>query len=421
MAEQSGFFDAHLIDGEYDRIYLAASFAKYFASFIGNGVFSGKSSELIVRQKSSPDMSVKVMPGQGWINGYWYENTSELSLAIDIADGVSNRIDLIVLRWSSSERVIRLAVKKGVPAVTAVAPTIQRNADIYELELARISIKAGTTSITQVNITDMRLDSSVCGYVHGVVDQLSTEEFGAQLNSFIEQFIQDNEEWFTKFKADSDSDIQSFLNTNQQKVDKLISDGTTNINNVVSTGQTNIAGVVSTGTTNINKVASDGTAAINKLISDKTTEVNQVISNSQSKFNKLDTDSQAWFADFKTSSEAEVADLIEQLEGLINTNDLSALNLKLTEITSRVVTLESKVLTLENDSVNLKKDVTALKALGFESTIYKGCFCRLVNNEVEWLNAPNEPGIEYKTIERWNNKPVYQKLFYVGACQIKHW
>ena len=142
MAEQSGFFDAHLVDGEYDRVYLAEFFAKYFASFIGNGIFAGKSSELTVRQKSEADMSVRVFAGQGWINGYWYENTSELSLAIDIADGVLNRIDIIVLRWSSVNRSIKLAVKKGSLATNPVTPQVQRDADVYELKLAEISIKA---------------------------------------------------------------------------------------------------------------------------------------------------------------------------------------------------------------------------------------------------------------------------------------
>ena len=31
MAEQSGFFDAHLVNGEYDRVYLVEHFAKYFS------------------------------------------------------------------------------------------------------------------------------------------------------------------------------------------------------------------------------------------------------------------------------------------------------------------------------------------------------------------------------------------------------
>ena len=32
MAEQCGFFDAHVVGNEYDRVYLAEQFARYFAS-----------------------------------------------------------------------------------------------------------------------------------------------------------------------------------------------------------------------------------------------------------------------------------------------------------------------------------------------------------------------------------------------------
>ena len=192
MAENSGFFDAHLVNGEYDRVYLAESFAKYFASFIGNGIFGGKSNELMVKQKTAADMSVRVLSGQGWINGYWYENDNELSLAIDIADGVLNRIDIIVLRWDNSERVIRLAVKKGTSATSPSAPTIQRGADLYELKLAQVYIKAGATKITQADITDTRLNNEVCGFVHGVIDQIDTTEFGKQIDSFIENFEASN-------------------------------------------------------------------------------------------------------------------------------------------------------------------------------------------------------------------------------------
>lgn len=189
MAEHSGFFDAHLVGSEYDRVYLAESFAKYFASFIGNGIFGGKSDELIVYQSASVNMGVRVLPGQGWINGYWYENTSDLPLTIDLADGVYNRIDIIVLKWGKVEREVWLEVKKGTPAANAVAPTLSRNSDYYELKLAEVHVDAGATSILQSNIVDTRLNSDVCGLVVGVVQQFDTTAFGAQLNSFIADYI----------------------------------------------------------------------------------------------------------------------------------------------------------------------------------------------------------------------------------------
>lgn len=427
MAEKSGFFDAHLVGGEYDRVYLAESFAKYFASFISNGVFGGKSNELMVQQKATPDMSVRVLSGQGWINGYWYENDSELSLAVDVADGVLNRIDTIALRWNNVERVIRLVIKKGTPATNPSAPTIQRDADYYELKLAHILIKAGATRITQVDITDTRLDEDVCGFVVGVVQQLDTHEFGKQLGAFVDKFIEECETWNSDYFATSEENINNFLYNNQTKVNNaitagnknfndaiaagqqsiagFISDGQTSLNNAIAAAQQSVAKVVSDGQTSINGVVNTGTTNINKLINDKTAEVNQLISTSQGKFDKLDTDSNNWFTKFKSDHETAMAELIAQIEGLINDNDLTALNARIVDAVNRIVTLEA--------------DTAKLKSMFIESETNPGCFYRVVSGENEWVNPPNDTGVEYRTTERWLGKPVYQKLFYVGALPNK--
>ena len=101
--ERCGFFDANLVGEEYDRVYLAAQFAAYFASFIGNGVYAEHSNQLQVVAMPTPQMQVGVEKGQGWINGYWYENTDTMYLPIEVADGVLNRIDSIVLRLGFAE------------------------------------------------------------------------------------------------------------------------------------------------------------------------------------------------------------------------------------------------------------------------------------------------------------------------------
>lgn len=232
MAERSGFFDAHLVNGEYDRVYLAETFAKYFASFIGNGIFGGKSNELMVQQKDSASMSIKVLSGQGWINGYWYENTSELSLALDIADGVLNRIDLVVLRWDNSERVVRLAVKKGTPSSYPSAPVIQRDADCFELKLAEINVKAGATKITGFDITDTRLNTDECGFVVGVVKQFDTQAFGTQLNTFITEFVKRNEDWLAALQASGEADINALIAELEELID---SNDVASLNNKIVT------------------------------------------------------------------------------------------------------------------------------------------------------------------------------------------
>ena len=175
MAEWSGFFDAHKVGDSWDRTYLAEDFAKFFAPLIGNGIFAGRSNELQVFQAVPAGMSVVLSSGQSWIEGYGYINDSDLLIPVDPADGALGRIDRIVNQWSSVDRRIRTVWKKGTPAVNPVAPTLRWDADYKELNIATLDISAGLSSITQDKILDTRMDSSVCGWVTGLIEQADTE------------------------------------------------------------------------------------------------------------------------------------------------------------------------------------------------------------------------------------------------------
>lgn len=195
--EKSSFFNS--VSG--DRVYRAEEWAEYFASFIGNGVFPVPSTSLQVVAGSG--MAVAVKTGKAWINGYFYYNTSDLPVTLATADGVLNLIDRIVVRWDLTERKISVAVKSSTPATSPVAPALQRDADAYELCLADVLVGAGVTAISQANITDRRLDGSLCGVVAGVVDQIDTDAFNAQL-----------EAWFADYKemsVDEFNDLVSYM------------------------------------------------------------------------------------------------------------------------------------------------------------------------------------------------------------------
>lgn len=174
MAEWSGFFDAHKVGDSWDRTYLAEDFAKFFAPLIGNGIFAGESNELQVFQAVPAGMSVVLSSGQSWIEGYGYINDSDLSIPIDPADGALGRIDRIVNQWSSVDRRIRTVWKKGTPAVNPVAPTLRWDADYKELNICTIDVSAGLSAITQDKIHDTRMDSSVCGWVTSLIEQVDT-------------------------------------------------------------------------------------------------------------------------------------------------------------------------------------------------------------------------------------------------------
>lgn len=218
MAEQCGFFNAETGDtGDYDRVYLAQDFAKYFASFIGNGVFAKFANKLQVISTDIPSMAVIVSSGQAWINGYWYENTDNMQLSIDVADGVLSRIDSIVLRWGASERTMWLTVIKGTPSSQPQAPEIERTGDYYDLQLATVSIPAGASSITQAEITDTRPVDEVCGWVEGVVDQIDATNLFAQFQSAFDQ-------WFEHIKGQLSTDQAGNLQVQIDNINLLLPD-----------------------------------------------------------------------------------------------------------------------------------------------------------------------------------------------------
>lgn len=205
MSQSSGFFlSKNKPDGNPDRVYNADQFAQYFAAFIGNGVHANLMDELQVSALQQPDMKVQVLSGRAFIDGRWYLNDSPYELQIDISDGVTSRIDSIVVRCDYSARDMYLAVKKGTPSANPSAPSLQRDADAYELQLATVSIGAGTTSIQQASIKDTRGDNSVCGFVTGLIDQIDSstlfKQFEDAFNKFMESSETDFNEWFETVK-----------------------------------------------------------------------------------------------------------------------------------------------------------------------------------------------------------------------------
>jgi len=202
MAIRSGFFNS--VNG--DRKYDAKRFAEYFASFIGNGIFPNPSDCLQVI--SNNDMTITVRPGKAWINGYILINDDDYILEIEPADGVLNRIDRIVARYDVVDREIRLEVKKGTFASEPTAPDLQRDTDAYELALADVYIAAGVVSVTQANITDLRLNNELCGIVHGTVEQVDT-------TTLFNQYV----DWYTTTTGQAETDIEAIKQQFQAEFD----------------------------------------------------------------------------------------------------------------------------------------------------------------------------------------------------------
>lgn len=219
MAITYGFFNS--VNG--DRKYNADDISNYFLKLISNGVFATPSNAMQVQANSG--MTVQVSAGWGFIQCKWINNSAPYLLTLDASDVVLNRIDRVVLRLnaSTSVRTMSIAIKKGTAASNPVAPALTRvTGGIWELSLAQIYVGAGVTSISQANITDERPNTSVCGFVTGLIDQIDTTNLFAQYNAAFN-------EWFASIKEDVKS-TSIVVNYNSSHIITTIPETTININ-----------------------------------------------------------------------------------------------------------------------------------------------------------------------------------------------
>lgn len=203
MAIQSYFFNAvKQGDGTYDRTYNSEDMTSYLDLLVGDGVFPNPSTNLQVQANSG--MTITVGAGQGWIDGHKMINTAALNFTLDASDVLLNRIDLVIFYVDYTTRDMGIGVLKGTPATTAVAPTLTRTTARWEMCLAQISVAKQVTEITASMITDTRGNSSLCGYVQGLIQQVDTTTLWNQFQAAYQEAIDNDQaswdEWFQEVK-----------------------------------------------------------------------------------------------------------------------------------------------------------------------------------------------------------------------------
>ena len=160
---------------DYD--FDAADVAAYLAG-LTSGVFSGAEDFPVT---AAGGLKVTVGAGRGWVHpsrftGYSITKREADTLTLPLADPALPRIDRIVMRYDAGARAASLQVLQGTASSTPTAPAISRTELIYDLCLAEITRPAGSTSITTGQITDTRLDETICGIVRDSVTGIPTDE-----------------------------------------------------------------------------------------------------------------------------------------------------------------------------------------------------------------------------------------------------
>lgn len=157
MAERSGFFNARLQDGVYDRTYQAEDFSDCLSLFIPNGIYvteeeagKGNPNKGTVNglKPYASGTSLFIKKGKAFINGYWYildEQDLEISLTV-------NTTKAIALMYVAADRRIRVELFDLVDGQPSVPKTD-----------AQYGILLGTVSYISdgVSVTDSREDFMV--------------------------------------------------------------------------------------------------------------------------------------------------------------------------------------------------------------------------------------------------------------------
>lgn len=196
MAEKYGFFNAvETSSGVYDRTYNAEDFVSYFSKFIGDGVFANPTDGLKVSAQSGLKVTVKA--GSAYIDGYYYELTEDTTLTIQVNSSSYVQTDSVVVRLDKVNRKMSLELKRNDTSVS-------RTSTVKELQLATIKKDVGSSSVSAADITDKRPYNDVCGFVTGVIQQISTSDLFSQFTAIFN-------EWFDGIKGQLSQDVATSL------------------------------------------------------------------------------------------------------------------------------------------------------------------------------------------------------------------
>ena len=179
---------------KFDRAVDEEFLSAYLGAYTSNGVYPETANSLKVT--AGTGLNIAVQPGKCWVNGkFGYIDKAE-TLMLNTA-GDTNRTDGVVIRLDLINRTMEPVIKNN-------STTLQRDSDIWEIMLAKVTVKAGAQQISSADITDTRGDSTLCGYVYNRLQEIDTTDLFAQYDAAFKQ-------WFESIQGILDEDAAGNL------------------------------------------------------------------------------------------------------------------------------------------------------------------------------------------------------------------
>lgn len=175
MSVTSGFFDS--LNG--DRKYNAKQFSSLIDTLVNDGVFANVGTAFVVN--AAGGLVINVGIGRAWFNSAWVYNDAIYPIEVNPAEVLLNRIDAVVIEINHSEEVRagRIRMVYGIPAQSPEYPELLDTDNVHQYPLAYITRTAGSTEITQADITN-KVGTSDCPFITGILQTLDIDQLIAQ-------------------------------------------------------------------------------------------------------------------------------------------------------------------------------------------------------------------------------------------------
>lgn len=212
MSVTSGFFNSL----NHDRRYDAQQFSALFDGIINDGVFANIGVAFAITADTG--VTITIGKGRAWFNSAWIYNDALLPKTLEGSEVVLDRIDAVVIEVDHGEavRLGDIKIVKGTPSSNPQRPAMANTASKHQHPLAYIYRKAGSTNISQADITNM-VGTSECPYVTGILQVQNIDNIVAQWNAQWNR-------WYSEKISETDSDASELLAAMKSEFDIWFAD-----------------------------------------------------------------------------------------------------------------------------------------------------------------------------------------------------
>lgn len=199
MSVTSGFFNSL----NHDRCYNAQQMSAIFDGIINDGVFANIGVAFAISVDTG--VTINIGKGKAWFNSAWVYNDALLPKTLEGSEVVLDRIDAVVIEVDHSEsvRMGDIKIVKGTPSSSPQRPAMANTTYKHQYPLAYIYREAGSTAITQADITNM-VGTSSCPYITGILQVQN-------IDNIVAQWEGQWNKWYSETVSKADTDASELM------------------------------------------------------------------------------------------------------------------------------------------------------------------------------------------------------------------